>query len=1103
MKKRKIQTCFITVLLLTGICLLFTQHAVGQTNAFTFKLDAAAKTSAGVYLKDGTLIRTLWSGVTYSAGIHQAEWDGVDDDGRLAANASYVVKVLSNNVTYKWEGVIGNTSDSLSGSTVHHAVERMYAMAISGKNAYFAVGYNEQSGSTYKFNTGSPQKKAIILGKGLSVKYVTTDGKNVYWAGNDGNVVNNWMVFGTSVADDSEVNFSKGIVQATKYGRSYKSVIDLINNDRSAITGLAVQKKGNYLFVAHRDLNELHVLDKTTGMLVQALSFESPVNINTDGDDNVWVIYTKEKKRIIEKFVVGVDGKLASLQVVAAGLVYPLTAAVSPDGNTLVVADGADAQQLKAFKVNNGAFLWNYGTAGGYAIDPNVRDDKFYFTESKGPGTFIAFQPDGSFWVEDAGNLRAQHFGADKKIIDRIMYLQTSYSAFADGNDPTRVFSDYLEFKVDYNKPLAANNGSWQLVRNWGYNIQPPYDDKYNRLRGVATLGNGRTYALLEHHVSQLFNWIVVELPKTGPLRMTNAEFPMNNTQLYPDGSLRRLSTIRQGTPSVFTQKALLKFDTNNDPIWAPEVTVAQTGPAGLTDPGYHGNPVTLKSGETTSSGVMVLFDAGLTEGWHLGGVNVEGNKLLWRAAMSTTKQYRGLFPADGAFDIGNGTNNAGSTVMASGRNIFWGYHGEFWKNSEVNKWMHIYDDGLFVGQFGVAGPVVANIEALPEMAGNSFAAFIVKLASGDSYLYTNDESQHGGVHRWKINGLATIKEQTIPVNLVVGLGPKTTAANSLVTYTGFIAPLYSDKYQFHLKGINPATNCRLWIDGQLMDANKNLLQIDLEKNKRYFVRWECAGAATLKNAVQIYWKSTNQPEQIIPYDRVYNLSQPFDPSTIQLMEDLPFNSVLENGRYGWKRNPVAEDNTDRYTQLWNVHTNIKSYRKSAPDIYIDYRQKNNVAFLSRDIETKGNLSLWTLSGIINFTINCVNVGAGNVIDEKNSVYLQVLDKAQKVIARVCLNSLYYKGDVSLLVNSIPVVKLKYEDVQNLTDSWPSITIKMANGRLMAAYGNHAPVAVQPMDKSADLKSPASIKLVCSMLNKTGGYTLGLDGWKFEPKNKF
>jgi len=496
----------------------------------------------------------------------------------------------------------------------------------------------------------------------------------------------------------------------------------------------------------------------------------------------------------------------------------------------------------------------------------------------------------------------------------------------------------------------------------------------------------------------------------------------------------------------------------------------------------------------------MLLFDAGLTEGWHLGGVNVGGNKLLWRAAMGTTRQYRGPFPVDGAFDIGNGTNNAGSTVMASGRSIFWGYHGEFWKGSEVNKWMHVYDDGLLVGQFGVAGPVAANMEALPEMAGNSFAAFLVKLASGDSYLYTNDESQHGGVHRWKINGLATIKEQTIPINLVVGLGPKTTVANSLVTYTGFIAPLYSEKYRFYLKGSNPAANCRLWIDGQLMDANKNLLQIDLERNKRYFVRWECAGAASLKNAVQIYWKSTNQPEQIIPYDRVYNLSQPFDPSTIQLMEDLPFNSVLENGRYGWKRNPVAEDNTDRYTQLWNVHTNIKSYRKSVPDIYIDYRQKNKAAFLSRVIEVQRNMSRWTLSGIINFTTNCVNVGAGNVIDERNAVFLQVLDQAQKVIARVCLNSLYYKGDVSLLVNSTPVVKLKYDEVQNLADSWPSITIKMTNGRLMAAYGNHAPVAVQPLDKSADLKRPASIKLVCSMLNKTGGYTLGLDGWKFEPK---
>ncbi|HUC84228.1 MAG TPA: hypothetical protein VL970_03470, partial [Candidatus Acidoferrales bacterium] len=44
--------------------------AVGQTNTtFTFTLDEPCKTSAGVYLPDGTLVRTLWSKVRfYAAG---------------------------------------------------------------------------------------------------------------------------------------------------------------------------------------------------------------------------------------------------------------------------------------------------------------------------------------------------------------------------------------------------------------------------------------------------------------------------------------------------------------------------------------------------------------------------------------------------------------------------------------------------------------------------------------------------------------------------------------------------------------------------------------------------------------------------------------------------------------------------------------------------------------------------------------------------------------------------------------------------------------------------------------------------------------------------
>src|SRR5579872_855175 len=130
---------------------------------FIFSLPAAASTSAGVFSKDGTLLKTLWSGVSYSGGSHTAVWDGTLDDGTLASPAGYDIRVLSNNVQYHWDGVIGNTSSAVSGPTVQRFFERMYGMAIAGTSAYISTGYNEGSPSQAKFLTSNPQVKVDVL----------------------------------------------------------------------------------------------------------------------------------------------------------------------------------------------------------------------------------------------------------------------------------------------------------------------------------------------------------------------------------------------------------------------------------------------------------------------------------------------------------------------------------------------------------------------------------------------------------------------------------------------------------------------------------------------------------------------------------------------------------------------------------------------------------------------------------------------------------------------------------------------------------------------------------------------------------------------------
>ena len=63
------------------------------------------------------------------------------------------------------------------------------------------------------------------------------------------------------------------------------------------------------------------------------------------------------------------------------------------------------------------------------------------------------------------------------------------------------MFANYLEYQVDYSKPLHPSNGSWRLLRNWSAGRLAEYDDDYNRLLGVTTLSNNRTYVLATRRV--------------------------------------------------------------------------------------------------------------------------------------------------------------------------------------------------------------------------------------------------------------------------------------------------------------------------------------------------------------------------------------------------------------------------------------------------------------------------------------------------------------------------------------------------------------------------------------------------------------------------
>lgn len=1097
-----------------------------QNIEFSFTLAAAARTSAGVYASDSTLVKTLWSGIHYAAGTHTAVWDGTDDEGILAPNGSYQIHVLSNNVTYTWEGVIGNTSSASSGPTVHKGYDIIRGMAFSGGTAYLGKGYSEGSPAHAKMLTSAPQSKITIFptdGTGVNGSFVVTDGINVYWGGVDPFKPTVSFVFATKTSDDTETVFSSGIPVKARYGRTYASAIDTLNNVNGEVSGLAVQKTGNYLFVSHKSLNQLHVLNKNTGALLQTLTFTAVRALAIDTADNLWITYTAAGNPKVEKFQVNTNGTLTSLNLVPSNLVDPLAIAVSPDNSTLVVADAGTSQQLKAYSNTTADSSWVFGELGGYVNSAVVSNDKFYFSDVRETlGTFISFQPDGTFWVSDAGNSRAQHYTATRTFIDRIMYLSRSYSCFVDKNNPTRVFSDYLEYTIDYRKPLAPDNGSWILKNNWGYSIPLDYDNNFNRLRSVTTLSNGKTYAMFSN--SSISKWQVAELTSAGTVRFTGILIPIDNSQLYPDGSLRKVNVIALGQPSVYRKKNLTGFDASDNPIWGPETITASTQPATFRDPGYWGSGINLKAGETTSTGVLVAFDAGGAhngyDNWHLGGIKPGNTKWRWRTAMSTTTDYSGEFPKNGAFDIGNTVNYPGSSAMALDRSIYWGYHGENWKAGQTNKWNQVYDDGLFVGQFGITGAEVLNQEAPAMMAGNVFSVNIVKGTDSATYVYHNDESFHSGVHRWKVNGLETIAEQFIPVTsaftthgllgrYIVGsdfnnLNVKTTRIdtavkitaidttlfdphNFTVVWTGYVSPLFTENYTFYTQ---TDAGVRLWVNGKLLVDQKNAVSpaeysstaMALAAGVRYPVRMEFYQHGTAAASAALLYSSTSEAKKEIPSLQLYANDPPDTTAGVDLMADLPYHKTLENNAYGWKRTPAVDDLTNLQSQYWTAGTNLRSPdRQQSPDLLVKYRFSAvpTVATITRDLGTVGNnVSSWKLSGVISYANTYPNYDSDNLgADSLGGCFLEVLDDQDKVITRLFWNGIQPTKIIRLFINN-QIITQGYIDTMRLVYNVSQpIDISVTGGVVTAKYGKYAPVTTTVMDSTSNWESPKTMRI--------------------------
>ena len=157
-------------------------------------------------------------------------------------------------------------------------------------------------------------------------------------------------------------------------------------------------------------------------------------------------------------------------------------------------------------------------------------------------------------------------------------------------------------------------------------------------------------------------------------------------------------------------------------------------------------------------NGSVEAVDA--VQAFHLGAARVGSSTWSWQASPKGALDGLGSFQTrsqDPAIHYG------GNVALSAGRSVLYGYHGEFYTDlgngrvGQANQFMHFLDNGLFVGQFGVAS-TRSNGTPVPGLSGNAFSPWLVT-TNGRTFLYHNDESTWGGVHRWELQGLEGLVE--------------------------------------------------------------------------------------------------------------------------------------------------------------------------------------------------------------------------------------------------------------------------------------------------------------------------------------------------------
>lgn len=730
-----------------------------------YRVEIGGRVSAGVYDANDVLVRTLMKGELRGPGDYPMPvWDGLDDQGNAATGES--IKVVSNYMSAECRGAIGNASPKQTGKGVSNYFQHYHDMVKVGGTKYYAADYSESKPPVVAYDESNPGLYRATIDDFFPrqmTSHIAVDDSTIYMAGlqsfnNDTSYVqaaylhdfNSWKNY---------LPFQGETVPG--YGREVPACDITLDAGEGRVTGLAVQQNGNYLLVARKGLNSLHILDKRTGLPITDITIPEAALVKTTPGGGFWIVSRDTARRygLNEGGVLSVT--LTSDFITAPGIAKGM--AVNPSGTRLLTMWVDTATRRNYLQVHSlPSLALEYELGENMATNPAVKGTTYIFNypdkqdevDKYSYGTWVT---DDTFEIGDQGNWRHITLNSSGEILDSIVWAPALYNVKIDSRDSSRVFLDWNEYKVDWTKNFLNGNEDkgWVHVRNWSAKLDSTNIENYNRLSGVTTLSNGRTYALTPT-VPAGSQYEVIELDIVTGIRFTGVLTPPGEftVELQPDGNI--YYRTESGTTTTLRYWELIGFDVNHNPQYEAQVFASYT-----TDDHIRQGGPQVMNGELTDQDEWVVFNGGRYVGPHLGVIGRGETEFRFKTAYDSS-----VIPMtnNGAFQIAgyNSTGNAGSIGMSFDSIVVYGYNGEFYLQSQTNVWNFYTSDGLFLYQIRRIGNDLRHYDSPEGMGGNAFSAQVMKIGEY-YYLIHCTENFHGGAMIWRLSN-STYKKTVFAV---------------------------------------------------------------------------------------------------------------------------------------------------------------------------------------------------------------------------------------------------------------------------------------------------------------------------------------------------